>query len=105
MDRTTRLEEHLGDADAIAYDHIHLSTKNVPGVELDSDKVLIRVGSAPENDFVIPDPTVSRFHVEIQREPGGSYVIVDLSSTNGTFAGAIRVREVTIRAKTEVRLG
>jgi transcriptional regulator with GAF, ATPase, and Fis domain len=105
MDRTTRLEEHLGDAETIAYDRLHLSVLGHSGVAIESEKPLIRVGASSDNDLVIPDPSVSRAHVEIQREGKGAYVIRDLSSTNGTHVGAVRVREATICGKTEVRLG
>ncbi len=56
------------------------------------ERARTRIGSAQENDIVLPDPGVSRFHAEIERTRGG-YVLRDLGSTNGTMVGGRRVRE------------
>ena len=64
----------------------------------------LSVGSADGNDVVLRDPTVSRFHAELQRCPGGVRV-VDNDSTNGTFAGAIRIERALVSAGTELRFG
>lgn len=42
------------------------------------------IGRAPESDFVLPDPILSRCHAEIERRADG-YYIVDRGSRNGTF--------------------
>jgi len=44
---------------------------------------LLTVGRAPDNDVVIPDRSVSRFHAFFKRE-GGSYRLQDAGSTNGS---------------------
>jgi hypothetical protein len=44
---------------------------------------LITVGRAPENDVVIADRSVSRFHAFFKRD-AGSYRLQDAGSTNGT---------------------
>jgi hypothetical protein len=56
----------------------------------------VRIGRALENDIVIADPRVSRFHAEIRQEQD-RYVIYDLGSTNGTLVAdtAIDRRELT----------
>jgi hypothetical protein len=51
-----------------------------------------RVGRSEENDLVLEDPRVSRFHAEIDRVPEG-YIIRDLGSTNGTSVGGRRGQE------------
>jgi ABC-type multidrug transport system ATPase subunit/pSer/pThr/pTyr-binding forkhead associated (FHA) protein len=43
-----------------------------------------RVGRDPNNDQVIPHPSVSRFHARIERQ-NESFYITDLNSTNGTY--------------------
>lgn len=55
-------------------------------------KARTRIGRAGENDIVLPDPSVSRFHAEIERLPEG-YVLRDLGSTNGTSVGGRRILE------------
>ncbi|HKH47930.1 MAG TPA: adenylate/guanylate cyclase domain-containing protein [Thermoanaerobaculia bacterium] len=42
----------------------------------------IRLGRGSDNDVVLPDVSVSRYHAEIRRETNG-WVIQDLKSTNG----------------------
>jgi hypothetical protein len=42
-------------------------------------------------DMVLPDPTVSRWHAGLRREPGG-WLLDDLGSTNGTLVNGWRVQ-------------
>jgi two-component system response regulator GlrR len=46
----------------------------------------VRIGKDPANHLCIPDPTVSRFHCVIERQPRG-LLLRDLNSTNGTQLG------------------
>ena len=50
----------------------------------------LRVGRAPDNDVVLPDPNVSRQHLVIWATPRGAF-LRDLGSQNGTFIGSRRV--------------
>jgi uncharacterized protein YkwD len=60
--------------------------------EFSSDAKGIAIGSAAGNDFVIAnEPSVSRRHAKIECRRG-SYRIIDLESTNGTFVNDARVR-------------
>lgn len=43
----------------------------------------LRIGRAPDNDLVISDSRVSRYHAQVTAEPDGP-LIRDLGSTNGT---------------------
>lgn len=52
-------------------------------LHLDMD--LLRIGRAKDNDIVIPDNSVSKYHCQIVRD-GDSLYLIDLNSTNGTFA-------------------
>ena len=49
-----------------------------------------RIGRVPDNDIVVPHPSVSRHHAELHATPDG-YRIVDLGSHNGTFVNEQRV--------------
>ncbi len=55
-------------------------------------KPMIRIGRRLENDLVLADLHVSRFHAEL-RLRAGQFVIVDLDSTSGTLVNGKRVRE------------
>jgi DNA-binding NtrC family response regulator len=50
----------------------------------------LSVGTAPTNQLVLTDPTVSRHHLTITATAGG-FQLRDLSSTNGTFLAGYRV--------------
>jgi DNA-binding NtrC family response regulator len=62
------------------------------GQEWIFDKEEIRIGSMEDNDVVLHDDTVSRYHCKIIQDDTG-YVLVDNHSTNGTFINKVRVRE------------
>lgn len=55
------------------------------------DRPVVHVGRAPENDLVLPHPTVSSRHARITRLPDGSVRVEDLGSTNGTYVDGERV--------------
>jgi hypothetical protein len=69
---------------------------------LDSEP--LRIGRGPENDLVIPDVRVSRYHAVIEPATEG-WVIRDLSSTNGTYLDGERVAEARLDAMAELSLG
>ena len=52
----------------------------------------------------LSDTTVSRLHAEIVRGRDGT-ILRDLGSTNGTFVGAVRVKEVYLAPDTRFRVG
>lgn len=55
------------------------------------------VGRNADNDLVLDDPYVSRYHARIWREPDG-YRLEDLDSLNGTFCNGSRLVPGAIRA-------
>jgi len=63
-----------------------------PSQEWVFDKEEIRIGSMEDNDVVLNDDTVSRYHCKIIQDDTG-YILVDNHSTNGTFINKVRVRE------------
>jgi DNA-binding NtrC family response regulator len=67
------------------------------------DQPVVRIGSLPENDVVVSDDTVSRFHCQIIQEED-DYVIKDLSSTNGTHIDGVRVREAYLSPGSHITL-
>jgi DNA-binding NtrC family response regulator len=69
---------------------------------LDLDRIVI--GTHERCDVCLGDPAVSRQHCEIVLVDGG-YAIRDLASTNGTFVGDVRVRDVIVDRETKIRVG
>lgn len=67
-------------------------------------KAVINIGRRLENDLVIDDPRVSRNHAQL-RAIEGNYVLLDLSSTGGTFVNGSRVRETIIYPNDTISLG
>jgi DNA-binding NtrC family response regulator len=63
-----------------------------------------KIGKADENDVVLVDDTVSRFHCSIVRE-GDGWLLRDQKSTNGTFIDDARVKEAYLRPGVTIRAG
>ena len=62
------------------------------------------VGTAPDNDLVLADDAVSRYHLELAVAPDG-IAMRDLGSTNGTFAGNVRKRDAVVPRGSQLRVG
>lgn len=63
------------------------------------------IGRDPKNDLVIPHPTVSRFHVRINRKDG-AFVITDLNSSNGTYVNGKAVNgAIALRTNDTIQVG
>ena len=55
----------------------------------------LRIGRMDDNDIVIPDAHVSRYHAKIQPEKG-KYSLIDLGSTGGTSVNGKKVTKATL---------
>ena len=53
----------------------------------------LRIGRSADNDLVLADMLVSRYHARIGRDPGDQLRLVDLASSNGTFVNGHRIEE------------
>jgi DNA-binding NtrC family response regulator len=94
------------DARTLRLDRVELLVCSGPdtGREITLAAPCLRVGTAPDNDVVLTDRTVSRRHAELQRTPDG-LLVRDLGSTNGTFLKGLRVREAFLEAGAILTLG
>jgi ABC-type multidrug transport system ATPase subunit len=52
---------------------------------------VLRIGRAADNDVVVSDLSVSRYHAQLRRTARGSFEVVDLESHNGTFLNGQRI--------------
>jgi transcriptional regulator with GAF, ATPase, and Fis domain len=74
------------------------------GRELEITKPRVSGGRSIINDLVLADKAVSGTHWEIMGRDDG-YRLRDLDSTNGTFCGELRVKEIFLRPGTVFRVG
>lgn len=92
--------------DELAPDQALLVVIGGPGAgmrfEISSDR--IRAGRHPDSDLFLDDITVSRRHVEIERE-GGAYRVRDVGSLNGTYLNRERIDEAVLRTGDELQIG
>ncbi len=61
------------------------------------EKAIINIGRMSDNDLVISDTRISRYHAQLRAE-NGVYVIVDLNSTGGTSIGGANVTKSPLKA-------
>jgi transcriptional regulator with GAF, ATPase, and Fis domain len=84
--------------------HPHLTwsdSQGSHGTVVESRTVL---GAAPGVDLVIPEPTISRIHAELDPRENGLWVR-DLGSRNGTFVDGVRVESACVPERGRLRLG
>ena len=91
---------------SVAVDTLTVSVKDGPdvGATCVADSERVTIGTAKGNDLVLSDPTVSRFHVELEHTLDG-VAVVDQGSTNGTMLGEVRIDRATVPHGTVLRLG
>ena len=68
------------------------------------DQRVVYIGSAPDNDFVVDDTSVSRNHLKIEGEQGG-YRVLDLRSKNGVWLSGARIKEAVLSQDATLRVG
>lgn len=68
------------------------------------DKRVATIGRWEDNDIVVDDRWVSRYHARIRRD-GDTYLVEDLDSKNGTFVNGRRITQpVTLSDGDEVQV-
>jgi CRP-like cAMP-binding protein len=71
---------------------------------LGGERSAVAIGRAKDNDLVLDNPRVSRHHALIEAR-NGSYRIVDLNSTNGSFVNGQRVKSQALIDGDEIVIG
>lgn len=69
---------------------------------------MITIGRAQNNDVILQDGAVSKFHAYVVAKPGGALTLTDQNSTNGTFLDEQKLvpdRAATLADAAVVRFG
>ena len=66
---------------------------------------VLRIGRAPDNDLVLADSGISRYHAELRNPVDGMYEITDLRSRNGIFVNGERVPSAAITERDIISIG
>nr|WP_256255987.1 ATP-binding cassette domain-containing protein [Streptomyces sp. MUSC 14] len=66
---------------------------------------VLRIGRAPDNDLVVPDPMVSKYHAVLRQTVEGEPEITDLDSSNGTYVNGNQVDRHVLGPRDAVMIG
>ncbi len=61
------------------------------------EKKVTRIGRSLDNDIVLHEEFVSRFHAEVHQEDG-KFVLYDKNSTSGTFVNSKRIERCVLNS-------
>ncbi len=65
----------------------------------------LSIGREASNDIVINNTFISSYHAEFLRQTDGSYEIIDLKSSNGTFLNGKRVERARVKGGDRIMFG
>jgi len=74
-------------------------TVQIPGEEpqaYEFDEPHVTIGRSDENSIVIPHDSLSTSHAQLKRNDDGSYQLMDLGSTNGTYVDGQEINDVQL---------
>jgi|GEM_PF-643129 len=74
------------------------------GKRLSLSSGILKIGRSSRNGFVLSDPSVSSFHLELEPTARG-FQVRDLGSTNGTLVQGQRVQRCTVEFGSEIQIG
>ncbi|MGH3244947.1 MAG: ATP-binding cassette domain-containing protein [Trebonia sp.] len=83
----------------------HPTSEENPTTETPMPAGNLRIGRAPDNDLVVDDLIVSRYHAELRKTPDGRYEITDLGSHNGTYVNGRRISAQPLTGSDTVGIG
>jgi hypothetical protein len=69
------------------------------------DKQIVRIGRAVDNDIVVPDETVSRYHAVLQREGLQKFIIRSFSPTNCLTVNANAITSADLADGDVIQIG
>lgn len=102
--RTITRTDLMPDLPVASRQRPRLSWRDEAGAHERGVEGIALVGSAPDSDVVVCDPTVSRLHAELSQRADGLWII-DLGSRNGTYVDGVRVGAARLHDRARVLLG
>ena len=67
---------------------------------------ILKIGRSSDNNIIVNDAKVSRWHLQIVQNEDGKCYVVDLNSSNGTFVNGVRINgETHLHISDEIRIG
>lgn len=66
--------------------------------------MIIKIGKAVDNNFIVNDPHVSRHHAQLIHKEEG-WILEDLNSTNGTFVNGVQIVKKYVALTDTIKLG
>ncbi|MEV5572389.1 FHA domain-containing protein [Spirillospora sp. NPDC052269] len=75
------------------------------GRDVRADVQAVRIGRSPDNDVVVPDLVVSRYHAELRVTGVGRAEIRDLGSHNGTYVNGVRIDRAVLTEEDLLGIG
>ena len=66
---------------------------------------MVRIGRKADNDLVVDDLAVARYHAELRMSRPGHYELIDLASHNGTFVNGTRIDRAVLAEGDIVTVG
>jgi DNA-binding NtrC family response regulator len=102
----TRILEIEGGATTLVLGRARVTVTSGPdaGKLFDLVGLSMTIGTDPESDLLLTDPSVSSRHAELIRTEHGC-LLRDLGSTNGTFVDGYRALGVHLKERSEIRVG
>jgi ABC-type multidrug transport system ATPase subunit len=82
-----------------------VSASRPPSAVLQLPPKVLRIGRAADNQVVVADLSVSRYHAELRREARGGFAIYDLGSHNGTYVNGQRVGSAPVTERDIIGIG
>jgi len=74
------------------------------GKKVDLNRKSLKIGKKEDNDFVLSDNAISRYHLEVSLA-GDGFMLSDLDSTNGTVLNNSRIKQVYLSPGDVIHIG
>ena len=65
----------------------------------------VTIGRDGENEIVLAENTVSRYHARLLRQHNGQFALTDLGSANGVYVNGTRVHRAILQSGDQVKVG